>query len=278
VSGRPIVLVVGAVALLAAACGDEAGPRASQTRSPSPISTISPAASDPAAIDDCLDRSVQIVEFATSDGAPLVGAVVGSGSNGVVLAHELNSNLCAWFPFANRLASAGYRVLAFDMRGFGASGFAPGGRYDLDVLGAVEKLQELGVSRVALMGASLGATAVLTAAPQVGETLTGLASLSGPSSYGGLDAEEAVAELDVPMLFVAARGDGRFPQDARDLYRAAPDELATLKLLRGFDHGTNLLRFELAKTTRDLVLSYLRDAFAGPEEHQPSSSGSPGGG
>jgi pimeloyl-ACP methyl ester carboxylesterase len=269
VTGWRIVVGVVAVALLAGACGDEAGPGASQTPNPSPISSISPAASDPVAVDDCLDRYTQIVEFAASDGAPLIGAVVGFGSRGVVLAHELNSNVCAWFPFAYRLASAGYRVLAFDMRGFGASGFAPGGRYALDVVAAVKKLQELGVNRVALMGASLGATAVLTAAPQLGQTLTGVVSLSGPSSYGGLDAEEAIAGLDVLMLFVAAEGDGRFPQDARDLYRAAPDELAILKLLPGFDHGTNLLRFEVAQTTRDLVLSFLRDAFAGPEEHQP---------
>jgi pimeloyl-ACP methyl ester carboxylesterase len=54
-----------------------------------------------------------------------VGAVVGSGARGVVLAHETNANLCAWFPFARRLADAGYLVLALDLRGYGASGFAP---------------------------------------------------------------------------------------------------------------------------------------------------------
>jgi pimeloyl-ACP methyl ester carboxylesterase len=191
----------------------------------------------------------------------LVGAVLGSGSRGVLLAHELNSNLCAWFPFAERLAASGYLVLAIDMRGFGASGFAPGGRYDLDVVAGAAKLEELGARRIALMGASLGATAVLTAAAQVGESAAGVVSLSGPSSIGGLDAEAAVAELRIPMLFVAAEGDGRFPQDARDLFRAAPDELDTLKLLPGFDHGTNLLRFDQAKETRGLLLSFLDEVL-----------------
>ncbi len=174
------------------------------------------------AVDDCLTPSIQTVSMEASDGAPLVGAVLGSGPRGILLAHELNSNLCAWFPFARRLADAGYLVLAIDMRGFGASGFAPGGRYDLDVVAGAAKLEELGAQRVALMGASLGATAVLTAAPQFGDTLAGVISLSGPSSYGSLDAEEAVAQLRVPMLFVAADGDGRFPQDALYLFRAAP--------------------------------------------------------
>jgi alpha-beta hydrolase superfamily lysophospholipase len=251
------------LALVAGACGGESSPGTSPSGNPSPASTISPAAPDPASVDDCLTPSIQTVSFEASDGAPLVGAVLGSGSRGVLLAHELNSNLCAWFPFAERLAAAGYLVLSIDMRGFGASGFAPGGRYDLDVVAGAAELHERGAQRVALMGASLGATAVLTAAPQLGDTLAGVISLSGPSSFGGLDAEEAVAGLRVPMLLLAAEGDGRFPQDARDLFRAAPDELDTLKLLPGFDHGTNLLRFDQAKETRRLVLSFLRDAFAG---------------
>ena len=78
-----------------------------------------------------------------------------------------------------------------------------------------------------------------------------------------------MADTDAPMLFVAAEGDGRFPQDARDLNGAAPDRLATLDILPGFDHGTNLLRFELAGRTRNLVLTFLRDAFSAPEQNQP---------
>jgi alpha-beta hydrolase superfamily lysophospholipase len=251
------------LALLASGCrGEPSGP--SGTSPPiTPASTISPAAPDPAAIDDCLKPSIQTVSMAASDGTPLVGVVVGSGSRGVLLAHELNSNLCAWFPFAERLAADGYLVLAIDLRGFGASGFAPGGRYDLDVVAGAAELHERSAHRVALMGASLGATAVLTAAPQLGDTLAGVISLSGPSSFGGLDAEEAVAGLRVPMLLLAAEGDGRFAQDARDLYRAAPDDVDTLELLPGFDHGTNLLRFDQARVTERLVLSFLRDAFAG---------------
>jgi len=44
------------------------------------------------------------VWFEATDGTLLDGAFVGSGSSGVVLAHEYPADLCGWWPFATYLA------------------------------------------------------------------------------------------------------------------------------------------------------------------------------
>src|SRR6266540_3688408 len=81
----------------------------SATTSPAPTSTISPAADDPAAVDVCLRSSdAQVVSFQVPDGVPLVGALLGRGTKGVLLAHQGNATLCDWLPFGQTLAQRGY--------------------------------------------------------------------------------------------------------------------------------------------------------------------------
>ena len=232
--------------------------------SPTPraTATILPAAADPSIPDTCLSAAVDVVRFETSDGVTIVGALLGSGTRGVLLAHMggTSQNLCVWMPFARTLADEGYLVLDLDLRGFGASGYAPGGRYDIDVLAAVEELRRRGAKQVVLMGGSLGAIAALTATPQARPPVDGVISLSSPAEAVGvtdLDIPAAVGQLTVPVLFVAAEGDGRFADDARTLFRSTPSKDKELRILPGFDHGVDLFRFDLAPRMERLALSFL---------------------
>jgi alpha-beta hydrolase superfamily lysophospholipase len=54
-----------------------------------------------------------------------------------------------------------------------------------------------------LIGSSMGGTAVLSAATRIRPPVAGVASLSGPSTFGGVDARAAIARLRVPVLLVA---------------------------------------------------------------------------
>src|SRR4030095_5917412 len=94
------------------------------------------------------------VWFRASDGALLDGAEVGDGEVGVVLAHESETDLCRWLPFAKTLSGKGYRAFAFDVRGSGRSTAqfaARATRYDLDVRAALRRAaaarSEEGLSR-----------------------------------------------------------------------------------------------------------------------------------
>ena len=83
-----------------------------------------------------------------------------------MLAHQYGGDLCQWVPYASRLASLGYTALAFDLRGFGRSQKRYGDaliRYDRDVVAAAKLARGLGARKVIVVGASLGANAVVVA-------------------------------------------------------------------------------------------------------------------
>ena len=114
--------------------------------------------------------------FRTPAGAVLVGGVVvGHGPTGLVLAHGRGGDLCEWLPRARELTEQGYQALAFDFGGFGDSrpGSGPGARIDGDVAAATAQLRRRGADRVVLIGSSMGATAVLSAATGSGRRWPG---------------------------------------------------------------------------------------------------------
>lgn len=182
--------------------------------------------------------------FRTPAGAVLVGVVVGHGPTGLVLAHGRGGDLCEWLPRAQELAEQGYQALAFDFGGFGDSrpGSGPGGRIDGDVAAATAQLRRRGADRVVLIGSSMGATAVLSAATRIRPPVAGVVSLSGPGAFGAVNAWAAMPRLRVPVLFIAAEDDQPFVGAARSMYRRA--RVADKRLLivrRG--HGTTMLAY-----------------------------------
>jgi len=232
------------VLVLAAGCGD-AGTRP-QT-SATPASTSAPATTVAAVDKPCLEapESARTLRFTTSAGATLVGLVLGAGRTGLVLGHQLGSDLCEWLPQARAFAKRGYQVLAFDFAGFGDSEHAsgPDARVDTDVVAAAEQLRRRGAEQIVLIGSSMGGTAVLSAATRIRPKVAGVVSLSGASFFRGVDAEAAMARLRVPLLLVAATDDPLFLEQARVLYRAARVRSKRLLVVPGGGHGTSMLEF-----------------------------------
>jgi pimeloyl-ACP methyl ester carboxylesterase len=238
---RRLLLVV---ALLATGCGgpdregDAAG--AASTAAAPPTTAAAPAK-------PCLRQagSATPVRFTSGAGATLVGVVLGRGRTGLVLGHQVGSDLCEWLPQAQTFAEQGYQVLAFDFAGYGDSqpGSGPDARVDTDVVAAAGQLRDRGADRIVLLGSSMGGTAVLSAAARIRPPVAGVVSLSGPASFQGVDAGAAVARLRVPVLLVAAADDHPFVDDARAMYRAAPVGDKRLLVVGGGGHGTSLLEF-----------------------------------
>src|SRR5207302_2975974 len=87
--------------------------------------------------------------------------VYGKGDKGVVLAHGGQFNKESWEKQARALATAKFRVLALDFRGYGKSR-GPGqsepmsAPLQLDVLAAVRYLRKTGVKSVSVVGGSMG--------------------------------------------------------------------------------------------------------------------------
>jgi pimeloyl-ACP methyl ester carboxylesterase len=222
--------VIAFAALALAGCGGSTGGTAAPTDTS--ITGATTVGTTRKALDSCAreDATTRIVHFRGA-GAHLDGVVLGDGATGVVLAHQLHSNLCSWLPYGERLAAGGMRVLAFD--------FPSTSDLDRYVLAAVTELRRQGAHTIALAGASMGGTAVLVAGSR-DPTIARVASLSGPRDFEGLAAGRAVRQLHAPTLFIAAKEDSPYVDDARALYRAATGDKRLL-VVPGFDHGTDLL-------------------------------------
>ena len=86
----------------------------------------------------------------------------------VLLAHGGGQTRRAWRRVVSELAQAGFRAIAFDMRGHGDSDWSPCGAYEMrdfaaDLVAAASRLDQ----KPALVGASLGGLAGLIAAGEL---------------------------------------------------------------------------------------------------------------
>lgn len=111
--------------------------------------------------------AIREIGLVSHDGLRLAGEVHG-GAQGqsILLLHGGGQSRSAWRGAARRLAAAGYRACAFDLRGHGDSDWSPDAAYGLDafVMDLVAAIEAMG-SPAILVGASFGGhVAVLTAA------------------------------------------------------------------------------------------------------------------
>lgn len=207
----------------------------------------------------CITREERrgTLRFRASDGVRLIGVVLGSGPRAVILAHQGGAppNLCGWVPYARTLAAGGYRVLVFDHRGYGSSGNAARStrviRVDYDVLGAIRAVRAGGATSIVLAGASLGAGAVLSAAPRATPPVNGVISLSSPTRLTRINVLKAVRTLRAPALFVASDGDSPFEEQAQQLSAACPSLDKRLMIVTGYEHGWELLLDPQVRATVD---------------------------
>jgi dienelactone hydrolase len=243
--------VVLAVALLAAACAGRPGRRPSTTTAAAPAVTL-PLEQPASRCGPPGDRAT-LLRFASSDGVQLSAAMVGGGTAGVVLVHQYPADLCGFWPYAVYLAHKGLRVLALDVRCYGRSSCPQGdarARVADDVAAAAAQLRRRGATRVALVGASMGATAVLVAGTVVRPPVAAVVSLSGERDLTtllglALNAGAAVPRLVSPTLYVIAVDDPDAPVAAtRAMYRATGAADKGLIVLGGANtgrHGWDLL-------------------------------------
>ena len=207
------------------------------------------------------ERKNNAVQFKAADGATLRGVLLGprTSRRGVVIAHEGAGGLCNWLPYGRRLARLGYRTLVFDLRGFVSSPRTRQrlGRHDLDVVGAARELRRRGVRRVALVGGSLGAMAVVAAAPQIAPAVDGIIVASPGLVFRDLDAGAAAPGVRVPALFVVSTDDGEFPNSTRTIYERASSADKRLVLVPGTRHGYELVLSGDVASNRALFEEFL---------------------
>ena len=208
-----LILSAGVVA----SCGSAAGTDGAVTGARSLRPSASPR---PAAGDDCKTSQTdgRPVYFGPDSG--LAGYLSGTGGTGIIFAHESDGDACDWMPEAVRLAKLGYRTLAVDLNGYGASKtlYRP---FSDDVDDAIDFLTGEGVTSIVLVGSSMGGTAVLAAAVHTRARLAAVIALSSPAYYSEADALDAAPRITAPLLLMCGSLDRRFVGDVKDIYAAA---------------------------------------------------------
>ena len=204
--------------------------------------------------DPCIKPGEAPVVMKAADGATVYGVEVGKGTTGVVLGHQYSSNHCEFMDFARELGAAGFRALTIDFRYNGASTGGNSSRLDLDIAAAAGRLRADGATRIELVGATMGGTAVLVAASEIVPPVDGVVSLSGPTYFRGLNAVKAVRSSRVPVRFLVTRGERRFAPDATYLMRAAAAKDKAIMRVNGAGHGSSILTVPTAKA---FVLAFL---------------------
>ncbi len=196
------------------------------------------------------------VSFPTEDGGLVYADIYGQGDRGIVLAHGGRFNKESWEKQAHVLASAGFRVLALDFRGYGKSR-GPGDSapmsapLHLDVLAAVRYLRKMGAKTVSVVGGSMGGGAAGDAsiASQPGEI--DRVVFLGAYPNGPAD------KLKCTSLFIVARDDAnedgpRLPR-IREQYERAPQPKALI-ILDGSAHAQFLFQTDQgARVMREIV-------------------------
>jgi dienelactone hydrolase len=204
--------------------------------------------------------------FETSDGVQLSGRLFGpeSASAGVVLAHMLPADQTSWYPFAERLASQGYRVLTFDFRGYcpgGDGGCSEGTKEvnaaQVDLQAAVDHLRGDGVASVGIAGASMGGTAALRVAATDPKGIAAVATLSAPVAIDRLSVDpQTLAQVSAPKLIVAGLDDPSGAATAADTIAAGSPQPVQEEIVTTDAHGTDLLTSQQGERVQQLLEAF----------------------
>jgi alpha-beta hydrolase superfamily lysophospholipase len=256
---RPVVPLL--LTLLLVACGGGSDDDASNDSSDVKVSPVATSAdSKPSGEPSPVPGTVsdEMVRFETADGVTVAGHLYSGGGprrKVVVLAHEFPTSQKAWTTFARELATKGVDALTFDFRGYGETGGSKDtAKIDRDLESAVRFIRSRDYAQVYVFGASMGGTAALKVAARL--DLAGVATLSAPTDFQGLDAKTDVKSVTEPKLFLAAKGDDGAPA-AVDYFAQNAPGTETTQILEGSAHGTELLSGSTATTAKQLLFTLL---------------------
>lgn len=195
------------------------------------------------------EASGRPVNFPSLDGTALAGEFFESSnrpSPGVVLVHMLSRNKGDWRDLPDRIRDAGITALTIDLRGHGHSSGSAGELAAMvqDVRAAAQWLSSRPNVRpdaIAVVGASLGASLALLAAPELPQ-VRAIGALSPSIDYRGLRTDTAlIKRIGSRSIWLAASSDDPLAlRTMRDM-AAEPSGPREQLVSSAAAHGTVLL-------------------------------------
>ena len=200
-----------------------------------------------------LNLSAKEVSFVTDDQATIYAEYQKRGSHAVLLAHGAIFNKESWGKFEQDLLAQNYTVLAIDFRGYGKSTLGNQSRtLYKDILAGVQFLKaEQGISKITLLGASMGGAAAAKAnVHAISGNIDQLILLSPASIF-------QPEKLNGQLLFIAS-ADEYLAKVLRTSFAKAPQP-KELKLIPGSAHAQHIFKTSQAELLTQIILDFLAD-------------------
>jgi dienelactone hydrolase len=205
---------------------------------------------------------MEMITFRTRDGVTIKGNYfkpLRKQAPVFILLHMMPATKESWNDFAYIIQKNGYAALAIDLRGHGESTDRNGVRLDYkefkdekhrssmnDIASAMEFLagrSEIDLSRIAIVGASIGANLALWQA-SIDKDVRLMMLLSPGLNYRGILADELAPRFKGHVYILASEGDTKSADSSRKLAGIFPGE-TKLEIIKGDLHGTNMFNREI---------------------------------
>jgi pimeloyl-ACP methyl ester carboxylesterase len=199
------------------------------------------------------------VEFGAADGHRLRGRAYGSGERWVILVHDEGQDSRAWRGITAELFERGFRVLSFDLSGYGASDGPRNARCTRgDVSAALDFARLRGARRLYLIAAGTGASAALVAANSY-PAVRALVALS-PRPSRASRSRSVAPETRAPKLIIVGSLDDRAERLADAVFERSIGWVV-LNSQPVWAQGTDLLASSWGDHVREQILDFLQDYF-----------------
>jgi alpha/beta superfamily hydrolase len=195
------------------------------------------------------------VSFVTEDGVTLKGMLYGQGTRAIILSNEGNNESGPWLPVAQQLVQQGYLVLTYMYRDQGNTLFQLALHSLTDLRAAIVFMHSRNVSRLALIGASLGALDSMKVATV--ERFDAVVVISAPMGFQEVQLHDSeLRTITVPKLFVTSEDNQPFAHDTLHMFDATPDPREKL-VYPGTLHGIRLFDGPSGATLFSSLLQFL---------------------
>jgi len=229
------------------------------------------------------------VEIKSYDGFKLIGqmdipdyASMETKAPLVIFLHSINKNHLAWGEYPKEVKDTLHvATLNLDLRGHGKSKIKENGKKLhwqnlvladfkkmpedlLEVIKFIEKeYPEINNKKIAVVGASLGATMGLITASYMEKNIDTVIMLSPMLEYKEFDLRLPIVKYGKhPLLFIVSKKDQYPYESSQELIKFAQGE-KKLQVYPYGGHGEDLLKFQ--PESKDLILKWLKDNFADGE-------------
>jgi len=192
----------------------------------------------------------------SQDGVTLSGVVYGQGTRAIILSNEGDNDSGRWLPVAQRLALQGYLVLTFNYRDQGNSLDQLAVHSLTDLRASIAFMRASNVSRLVLIGASLGALDTVKVASV--EKFDAIVVISAPIGFQEVQLQDSeLRKIRVPKLFVTSEDNQPFTHDTLHMFDTTPDPKEKL-VYPGTMHGISLFDSASSANLLPSLLQFLQ--------------------